>query len=363
VPSSDPQTGSTVPLIGHSRLRAVLGASVDGGRLPAALLLHGHAGVGKQRLALDLARRLLCTAPSGQPCEKCQSCRFAAGLVHPDLHWVFPRPRLKDADASPADVMRDLAEAIAERVADGLLYAPPSGSEGIYVATVRALVRAASMSPAIARRKVLVVGDAEHMVPQEGADMAANAFLKLLEEPPDDTTIVLTSSEPAALLPTIRSRVIAVRVPPLADEDVRTFVRHPRVAQWFTSHGVTANERDLIARASGAPGALLAGAPAADAAEAARALLSADAQPDVYRLALKQGSAGARGAFADTLDAMIALLHERAREAARTSDERAARAAAEGVRAVQEAKIQANGNVNPQLITASLLRTLAGAQR
>jgi DNA polymerase III subunit delta' len=308
-----------------------------------------------------LARRLLCTAPSGQPCGICQSCRFAAKLVHPDLHWVFPRPRLKDADASPAEVMRDLAEAIAERVADGLLYAPPSGSDGIYVATVRALVRVASISPAIARRKILVVGDAERMVPQEGADAAANAFLKLLEEPPDDTTIVLTSSEPAALLPTIRSRVVAVRVAPVGDDDVRTFVRHPRVVDWLTKHGNKSTEHALITRASGAPGTLLAGAPAADASNAARALLAtASGSPDVYRLALKQGSAGARGAFADTLDALIALLHERAREAAGNSDEDAARSAAEGVRAIEQAKIQANGNVNPQLITASLLRALVG---
>jgi DNA polymerase-3 subunit delta' len=149
--------------------------------------------------------------------------------VHPDLHWVFPRPRLKDADASPADITRDLAEAIAERVQDGLLYPPAVGTDGIYVATVRSLVDTASMSPAIARRKVIVVGGAERMVPQEGADFAANAFLKLLEEPPADTTIILTSHEPTALLPTIRSRVIAVRVPPLGDDDVRTFLRHPRV--------------------------------------------------------------------------------------------------------------------------------------
>ncbi|HWZ57441.1 MAG TPA: hypothetical protein VNW46_00595, partial [Gemmatimonadaceae bacterium] len=222
-----------------------------------------------------------------------------------------------------------------------------------------ALVRTAAMSPAIGRRKVVVVGDAERMVPQEGTEFAANAFLKLLEEPPADTTIVLTSREPAALLPTIRSRVVAVRVPPLGDDAVREFVRHPRVASWFERAGDRASEADRITRAAGAPGVLLAGAPAADATEAARALLSATNHADWYRLALRQGSTGARGAFADTLDAMIALLHARARDAARNADERAARAAEHGMRAVEDAKGQANGNVNPQLITASLLRTLA----
>jgi hypothetical protein len=59
---------------------------------------------------------------------------------------------------------------------------------------------------------------------------------------------------------------------------------------------------------------------------------------------------------------MIGLLHARARDAATTSDERAARAAAEGMRAVEDAKFQAGGNVNPQLITASLLRALSGGR-
>jgi DNA polymerase-3 subunit delta' len=67
--------------------------------------------------------------------------------------------------------------------ADGL-WAPSVGTDGIHIATVRALVSQASVRPAMATRAVFVVGDAERMVSQEGADQAANAFLKLLEEPP-----------------------------------------------------------------------------------------------------------------------------------------------------------------------------------
>src|SRR5439155_14582105 len=116
------------------------------------------------------------------------------------------------------------AQAIAERTAKNGLYTPPSGSDGIFVATMRAVVRAAAMSPALAHRKVFVVGDAERMVSQEGSDQAANAFLKLLEEPPADTTLILTSSEPGALLPTIRSRSVAIRVAPLTEAEVRAFL-------------------------------------------------------------------------------------------------------------------------------------------
>jgi DNA polymerase-3 subunit delta' len=80
------------------------------------------------------------------------------------------------------------------------------------------------------KRKVFIVGDAERMVPQEGSDMAANALLKLLEEPPANTFIILTSSEPGALLPTIRSRVVNIRVAPLTTRDMESFLADPIVA-------------------------------------------------------------------------------------------------------------------------------------
>ncbi|HEU4747744.1 MAG TPA: hypothetical protein VFS56_04525, partial [Gemmatimonadaceae bacterium] len=220
-----------MPLIdvyGHEALRRRMEESLEAGTLPSSLLFHGPRGVGKQRLALWLAQRLLCTGPNG-PCERCTSCRYARALTHPDLHWVFPRPRFRDSDPDLEQVRDDYAEATAERAAVGGLYRAPSGSEGIFVATVRSLIQRASMSPAMGSRKVFIVGDAERMVPQEGADMAANAFLKLLEEPPADTTIVLTSSEPGALLPTIRSRVVAVRVALVPDEQVKAFVNDPVV--------------------------------------------------------------------------------------------------------------------------------------
>jgi len=107
------------------------------------------------------------------------------------LRWFFPRPRLKDGDPTPDDIAADLAEAIADRMeAEGLWSSPP-GTDGIYVSTTRAVVLRASTRPAMAKRAVFVIGDAERMVSQEGKDEAANAFLKLLEEPPPGTTIIL----------------------------------------------------------------------------------------------------------------------------------------------------------------------------
>jgi DNA polymerase-3 subunit delta' len=360
-PREPAQPPRIVPLFGHAALQTQLADSAARGALPASLLLHGPRGIGKQRLAIWLGQLLLCEKPEGAPCGACTQCRFSARLTHPDLHWFFPRPRPKDGDPSPDEVKADQAEAVAERAAAHGLYSAPAGDEGIFVATVRAIVHSAVMSPAIARRKVYVVGDAERMVSQLGADQAANAFLKLLEEPPADTFIILTSSEPGALLPTIRSRVVAVRVVPLLPAEIRAFLADPGVAPIVRKEHGALNESQLLALAAGAPGRILGRGALAAAAAGARAILDAavsGADARIFRAAFVQGTSKARGRFSDTLDVLTTLLHERAKAHA-GRDDRAARGAAAAIDAVERAKEFAEGNGNPQLITATLLREIS----
>jgi DNA polymerase-3 subunit delta' len=350
-----------VDVYGHEALRKRLSASLAAGTLPGSMLFHGPRGVGKQRLALWLAQALLCSEEN-PPCGACQSCRYARDLTHPDLHWVFPRPRLKDADASPEEVRADYAEAIAERAKTHGLYAAPSGSEGIFVSTVRALVQDAAMSPAISKRKVFIVGDAERMIAQEGNEFAANAFLKLLEEPPANSTIILTSSEPGALLPTIRSRVVSVRVTPIAESEVRAFVDDPSVKE-FLDELDKSSSAERARKAEGAPGKLLEGDDGARAILAARRILDAALaarSATKYATALAQGAANARGSYSDTLDALVTLLGERMRESLHREDAAGAADASRAVDAALRAKQLASGNVSPQLITSRLIREISG---
>jgi len=285
---------------------------------------------------------------------------MAAEMHLPDLHWFFPRPRLKDTDPDPEDIEEDIAGAIAERLQNGGVYEPPGGDEAIFVATVRTIVHMAALAPAMGHRKVFVIGDAERMVAQEGSDQAANAFLKLLEEPPANTMIILTSSEPGALLPTVRSRVVAVRVAPLSLEDVRAFLADPTVAGRLDLGGQDTTE--LLDLAAGAPGRLIARDAWTAALGQARRLLDAAASPDRgtrMRVALAQGSSGARGKFSDTLDALSVLVHERSRTATGAADDPAALGAAKAMDAIEQAKELAGGNVSPQLVAASLLQEIS----
>jgi DNA polymerase-3 subunit delta' len=352
-----------LPLYGHQPLRQRLAARVQDGRLPQSILFHGPQGIGKQRLAIWVAQLLLCES-AAPPCGSCRHCRYVLELSHPDLHWVFPRPRPKDSELAPEDVALDLATARRERAAAAGLYEPPPGEHAIYLAMVRYMVQQAGRAPALARRKVFVVGDAERMVQQEGSEYAANAFLKLLEEPPPDTWILVTSSHPQALLPTIRSRLVALRLAPLDSAALQAFLGDPAVKERLDSLGIPRGQEERLALCGGAPGRLLASGSDAALLEEARAMLGAAAagqRSEMLKLAFLQGQRGARGAFAALLDALALVTHERARKAVLEGREAEASAAARALLQVEEARRLAEANVNPQLISAVLLHDMARA--
>src|SRR5688572_13195505 len=149
-----------VPLYGHEEIRERVLPRIVAGTLPQSLLLHGPAGVGKQRLALWMAQALLCVSDA-PPCGQCRECRYALDLTHPDLTWVFPRPRPKSGFKDPDHAAEDMGEARVERAAQHGLYPLPPGNEGFFVDTVKFLVRQAVRTPALAKRKVFVVGEVD----------------------------------------------------------------------------------------------------------------------------------------------------------------------------------------------------------
>ena len=209
------------PLVGHWDARHRLARARLADRLPQVLALTGPAGVGKQRLGLWLAALVFCAEQDEEPCGRCGTCRAVGGLVHPDLHWFVPIPRPKAADREKqveeaADALNQVLE---ERRANSL-YPPPDP-----IASVRLLQRRASLTPVQGSRKVFLVGDADRLVVQEASQEAANALLKLLEEPPADSLFVLTTVDARWLLPTLRSRAVPLRLGRLSDEEVAEVLR------------------------------------------------------------------------------------------------------------------------------------------
>ena len=348
------------PLYGHEGTRNRLVGAIASGRLPQALLFDGPRGVGKQRLALWLAQALVCEnagegagRANGGGCGVCQQCKMVLTLSHPDVHWFVPLEPSKrgvDQDRQVEQVEEALAEEMAAR-RERPLYEPPSGLAIHSIGAIRLLLRRLAYRPAVGRRKVFVIGDADRLVPQPGSEAAANALLKALEEPPVDTVFVLTSAAPEALLATIKSRVVRVRIARLADSIVAAF------AQRELGISGQAELQQRVALVDGRPGRLLAERDRSDAdgSLAGRFLQAVEGGP-VRRLgfALAQQPFQARGGFTGMLDGLLERLREQARA------ERETGTVVRAIARVLDARSLAQGNVNPQLLAAVLGADLAG---
>lgn len=379
---------SVHPVVGHEKARRALAAAHAAERLPAALLLHGARGIGKQRLALWLAQLLVCVRPAEEPCGACPPCRMAASLEHPDVHWYFPLPRPKGVagdklvDALEAARM----EALAEIRAQPLRASHSDDVTGLYLGTVRSIRERAHKRPVMAAGPVFIIGDAELLVPQEASPEAANALLKLLEEPPGRTRFVLTSSEPGRLLPTIQSRTVPYHLTGLAEDELRAFLREHVGIEAKTAAWAAALGQGSIGRALGflpdgddeGPLEIL----RRRAYDLVRAATASD-PADGYALALDFPPAGARG-LVDLFAFVEEWLRDLASVAAgndaaalnRDAVQALARRIAEaGVTAfdvtrafasVERARELAYGNVNPQLVVSGLVHDLrsklSGAQ-
>jgi DNA polymerase III subunit delta' len=224
------------------------------------------------------------------------------------------------------------------------------------------------------------VGDAEALVPQESSPEAANALLKVLEEPSPDTTLILTASDPDVLLPTIRSRLLPIRLRPLPIPRVEAFLQERA--------GASAAEAATAARlGQGAIGRGMAflprkgeAGPLEEVRLAARRMLEAALDPSAgprLAAALAESPAGARGAFSDTLESLTLWLRDLAAAGAGAPEvivnvdasewlaamARRYPAAVAGVpaalREVERTVHLTQLNINPQLALAGLLRQLA----
>ena len=198
-------------------------------RLPHAMLVHGARGLGKLALAERIAQLLLCeNADSARrPCGVCDGCRWFLAGNHPDFRRIEPEALAK---VPPEPEEEEGSEGPARRAKQPSLE--------IKVDQVRELASFLNLRSHRGRLRVALVHPAEDMNPN-----AANALLKGLEEPPAGAIFILVSHRPAQLLPTIRSRCVAIPVPIPSRETSLA---------WLADQGIKDAER-WLAYGGGAP--------------------------------------------------------------------------------------------------------------
>ncbi|MEM7657635.1 MAG: hypothetical protein AAF399_16005 [Bacteroidota bacterium] len=236
-------------LVGQSQAIQTIQETIANDRLAHAMLLTGPAGVGQLAFANAIAQYANCLDPKdGDSCGTCSNCLKIAKVVHPDVNFILPIISKTSGGKRylTGDFIEDFRELYREDpYASFGAWQRKLGGESkqlfISVHEIRELKRGIYLKAFEAPYKVLIVWRAE-LINQEGA----NAFLKLLEEPPDRTLLILTCSDPSRLLTTINSRVQRIQL---------SRIDPPEIAGYLTRQGTPGVQaREVAAIAEGSIG-------------------------------------------------------------------------------------------------------------
>lgn len=193
-------------IIGHSEVISNLRVRIRENRLHHAIMFYGPQGIGKRTLATEFIKAINCKNFDEEPCDSCNNCKWIEQNQHPDVLIITNGIR---------------AESLEIR-----LSSKKGSSEGdestntikkeILIEQIRYIDEVIYTKPIEGKYKVIFIIDAENF-----NKSSANAFLKTLEEPPENTMIVMTSSYLGMVPLTIRSRVEKIRLKPLNDSEMK----------------------------------------------------------------------------------------------------------------------------------------------
>ena len=172
-------------ILGHEQIKEHFKNAVETGKVSHAYILSGEAGMGRKSLANAFALSLLCEKGKPEPCMQCHACRQVLSGNHPDLIYV--------THEKPASIGVD---EIREQINNTIMIRPYSSYYKIYI-----------------------VDEAEKMTVQ-----AQNALLKTIEEPPSYAVIILITTNQEAFLPTILSRCVQMKLKPLKDFTIKSYL-------------------------------------------------------------------------------------------------------------------------------------------
>lgn len=172
-------------IIGHEQIKEHLQRAIESHKVSHAYILTGEAGMGRKSLANAFALTLLCEKGKSEPCMECHACKQVLSGNHPDLIYVtHEKPNSIGVDD------------IREQINDTIMVRPYSSYYKVYI-----------------------VDEAEKMTQQ-----AQNALLKTIEEPPSYAIIILLTTNQEAFLPTILSRCVQLKLKPLRDFVVKSYL-------------------------------------------------------------------------------------------------------------------------------------------
>lgn len=170
---------------GQDKAIRMLKGYIEQSRLEGGYLFVGPEGVGKKLIAKTLAKAVNCLNNAQDACEECASCKKIENSQHPDIHFI----EQEDSE--------------------------------IKIESIRDLQREINLRPYEAKRKVFIIDNAHNLTPE-----ASNALLKILEEPPKSSLIILISDKPTILFKTIISRCKALKFSPIGRIELKEILKN-----------------------------------------------------------------------------------------------------------------------------------------
>lgn len=177
-------------IVGQESVKNLLTQAIVQQAYSHAYLFEGPSGLGKEAMAREFAAAIFCSSEH-PPCHTCKSCHQVAAGTHPELRIIQPEDPEKDTSVS--------------------------------VEVIRTMIKDIYLKPYQGQWKVYLIPQADILTFQ-----AQNALLKTLEEPPDHAVIIMTSSKPQALLPTVLSRCQKADFRPVPREIIEAWLQQGR---------------------------------------------------------------------------------------------------------------------------------------
>ena len=204
-------------------------------KIGTSYLFSGPPGCGKEWCAIEFSKLINCESDSATICNICPSCKKFSTLQHENLNLVFPLPSIsnsKGIDDPIKSIGRDDYESVLQMIdlksKDPFVKINLPSARRIIINSIRFLRKILYLKSQNNERKIVIIFDAHLM--SEGAGESANALLKILEEPPDNTSLILVTDKKSKLPLTILSRCQQIDFSSLAFEKVRELIENDQVS-------------------------------------------------------------------------------------------------------------------------------------